>query len=108
MKTSNLQRLTGAINLNPTFFDKLNINLNVKGVYNTNRFADKAAISLATQYDPTTVYMSNSDYGNGYYMAMASDNKPIGIALANPVAMLEQKHDESTVYRSIGNAQIGL
>lgn len=108
LKTSNLQRLTGAINLNPTFFDKkLNINLNVKGVYNTNRFADKAAIGLATQYDPTQpVYMSNSDYGNGYYMAMASDNKPIGIALANPVAMLEQKHDESTVYRSIGNAQI--
>ena len=54
LKTSNMQRLTGAINLNPNFFDKkLNIQLNVKGVYNKNRFADRAAIGLATQYDPT-------------------------------------------------------
>ena len=31
---------------------------------------------------------------------------PIDIGLANPVAMLEEKDDKSTVYRSIGNAQI--
>lgn len=108
LKTSNLQRVTGAINLNPNFFDrKLDIQLNVKGVYNTNRFADKAAIGMATQYDPTQpVYMEGSQYGNGYYMALTPDGNPIGIALSNPLAMLEQKYDESTVYRSIGNAQI--
>lgn len=106
LKTSNLQRLTGSINLNPKFFnDRLDVQLNVKGVYNTNRFADTGAIGMATQYDPTQpVYMSGSSYGNGYYMSMVND-APIGIALANPLAMLEQKHDESTVYRSIGNAQ---
>ena len=62
LKTSNMQRLTGAINLNPNFFDKkLNIQLNVKGVYNKNRFADRAAIGLATQYDPTQpVYMEGN------------------------------------------------
>ncbi len=109
LKTSNLDRWTGAISLNPNFFDKrLDIQLNVKGIYNTNRFADRGAIGMATQYDPTQpVYMSGSDYGNGYYIALGSDGKPNGIALANPVAMLEERHDESTVYRSIGNAQIG-
>ena len=108
LKTSNLQRWTGAVSLNPNFFEKkLNIQLNVKGVYNTNRFADTGSIGIATQFDPTQpVYMEGSDFGNGYYMALDKSKSPIGIALANPVAMLEQKHDESTVYRSIGNAQI--
>lgn len=111
LKTSNMQRLTGAINLNPNFFDKkLNIQLNVKGVYNKNRFADRAAIGLATQYDPTQpVYMEGNPYGNGYFMYMKQEGdkaSPIDIGLANPVAMLEEKDDKSTVYRSIGNAQI--
>lgn len=111
LKTSNMQRLTGAINLNPNFFDKkLNIQLNVKGVYNKNCFADRAAIGLATQYDPTQpVYMEGNPYGNGYFMYMKQEGdktSPIDIGLANPVAMLEEKDDKSTVYRSIGNAQI--
>ena len=107
LKTSNMQRLTGAISLNPNFFDKkLNIQLNAKGIYNTNRFADTGAVGMATQYDPTQpVYMDGNQYGNGYFMYMAN-GAPIGIALSNPVAMLEARHDESTVYRSIGNAQI--
>ena len=46
-----------AISLNPNFFDKkLNIQLNVKGIYNTNRFADTGAIGMATQYDPTQLF----------------------------------------------------
>jgi len=108
LKTSNLERVTGSLSANPNFFDKkLNIQLNVKGVYNTNRFADQGSIGMATQFDPTQhVYMDNNSYGNGYFIYMKQEGKPIDIALTNPVAMLEQKHDESTVYRSIGNAQI--
>lgn len=108
LKTSNMERATGAISLSPTFFDnKLNIQLNVKGIYNTNVFADKGAIGSATQFDPTQPVYADTAYGNGYYMALkASDGKPIDIGLANPLAILNQKHDESTVYRSIGNAQI--
>ena len=110
LKTSNMERLTGAISLNPNFFDKkLNIQLNVKGIYNTNRFADTGAIGMATQYDPTQpIYMDGNPYGNGYFMYMKSGNNPtpVDIGLANPVSILDSKHDESTVYRSIGNAQI--
>ena len=108
LKTSSMDRLTGAINLNPKFFDdKLNIQLNVKGIYNKNRFADTGALGMATQFDPTQpVYMDGSKYGNGYYMNVKADGTPNDIALTNPVSILDSKSDKSTVYRSIGNAQI--
>jgi iron complex outermembrane receptor protein len=107
LKTSNMQRSTGAVSLKPTFFDKkLNIQLNVKGIYNTNRFADRGAIGLATQFNPTKPVYANSPYGNGYYIDLNEGGQPIGISLSNPVAMLEERNDVSTIYRSIGNAQI--
>ena len=109
VKTSNMQRYTGAINLSPQLFDKhLSINLNVKGIYTKSRFADTGAIGMATQYDPTQpIYMSDSEFGNGYFMYLNETNgRPIDIGLANPVAMLMERSDKSNVYRSIGNIQI--
>ncbi|MDD7597052.1 MAG: TonB-dependent receptor [Prevotella sp.] len=107
VKTSNMERFTGAINLNPQFFDKhLSIQLNLKGIYNTNRFADLASLGMATQYDPTQpIYMKGSEYGNGYFMYLNDKGKPVDIGLANPVSILTDKSDKTKVYRSIGNAQ---
>ncbi|HBX44542.1 MAG TPA: SusC/RagA family protein, partial [Porphyromonadaceae bacterium] len=108
LKTSNLERFTGTLNLTPSFFDdQLKVQLNLKGMYNTNRFADRGAINSATQFDPTQpIYSSGSSYGNGYFMSLKQDGTPIDIGLANPLAVLEQKQDESTVYRSIGNIRL--
>lgn len=107
LKTSRLDRWTGALSLNPKFFDnKLNIQLNVKGVYNKNRFADKGAIGAAAEFDPTQPVYANSPYGNGYYMSLKPNGDPVDIGLTNPVAFLTQKRDLSDVKRSIGNAQI--
>lgn len=109
LKTSGLERYTGSINLSPTFLDgSLRVQLNAKGVYNTNRFADRGAINSATQFDPTMPVYSetNSPYGNGYHMSLKADGTPIDIGLANPLAILEQKSDKSKVYRSIGNMQV--
>lgn len=109
LKTSGLERYTGSINLSPVLLNgALKIQLNAKGVYNTNRFADQSAINSATQFDPTQpIYSSgNSPYGNGYYMSLKPDGTPIDIGLANPLAILEQKSDKSKVYRSIGNLQL--
>jgi len=108
LKTSYLDRWTGAINLNPKFFDNmLSVQLNVKGVYNKNRFADRGAIGSAAEFDPTQpVYSNGSPYGNGYYMSLKEDGTPIDIGLANPLAILEQRYDEATVKRSIGNLQL--
>jgi len=118
LKTSYMDRWTGAINLNPKFFDShLSVQLSVKGIYTTNRFADAGAIGAAAEFDPTQpIYApaydsgkptspSNYPYGNGYYMSVKDNGEPIDIGLANPVAILEQKRDASRVKRSIGNIQ---
>ncbi len=109
LKTSNLERYTGSVNLSPNFFDDhLRVQLNVRGMYNNNRFADRGAINSATQFDPTMPLLSetNSPYGNGYHMTLKPDGTPIDIGLANPLAILMQKHDKSEVMRSIGNIQL--
>ena len=109
LETSKLERYTGSVNLSPSFLDgQLRVQLNARGMYNKNRFADQGAINSATQFDPTMpVYdTTGSPYGNGYHMTLKADGTPIDIALANPVAILMQKHDNSEVMRSIGNMQI--
>lgn len=106
LKTSHLDRWTGAVNLNPKFFDDmLTVQLNVKGVHIQNRFADTGALGSAAEFDPTQPIYADSGYGNGYYMSLKPDGKPIDIGLANPLAILNEKRDFSTVKRSIGNLQ---
>jgi iron complex outermembrane receptor protein len=107
LKTSSLDRWTSAVNLNPKFFNNmLSVQLNVKGMYNKNRFADTGAIGAAAEFDPTQPVYSDSPYGNGYYMSLKADGTPIDIGISNPLAILEQKYDEATVKRSIGNLQL--
>jgi iron complex outermembrane receptor protein len=114
LKTSNFQRFTGAVNLNPSLLDDhLKVNVNLKGAYTTNRFADTGAIGAALQYDPTQSVWNEdpngipkSIYGNGYTMWLGSNGLPISIATANPVSVLNEKHDVSTVYQSLGNLQL--
>ena len=54
LKTTNLNRYTGALNLNPTFFeDFLKINLQAKGMYIKNNFGNTASIGEAVTFDPT-------------------------------------------------------
>lgn len=107
LRTSNMDRWTGSVNLSPKFFDNhLSVQLNLKGVYNTNVFADKAAIGSAAEFDPTQPVYADLARGNGYFMYLKPNGDAVDIGLANPLAILNQKHDESTVKRSIGNVQL--
>ena len=108
LKTSNFQRYTGSLSLTPTFFeDHLKVNLNAKGVYIKNRFADTGAIGSAVSFDPTKPVMNDSKFG-GYY-TWTNDYTPDGTKASsagiNPVSMLQMKDDRSTVKSFIGNAQ---
>lgn len=48
LKTSNYNRYTASVNLNPSFFqDHLTLNLNAKGMYSKARKANNAAIGAA-------------------------------------------------------------
>lgn len=104
LKTSNMKRSTLSLNLTPEFFDKhLTINLNGKGVFTQNRFADEGAIGAAIQYDPLKpVYDSNGINGYSAWMTNGASNT---MSTLNPVAMLYDQNKTSDIRRFVGNAQ---
>ncbi|RIJ43172.1 TonB-dependent receptor [Pontibacter oryzae] len=110
LKTSQFERYTGSISLNPTFFDEhLKVNANYKGAKTNSQFADQGAIGAAVAFDPTQpVYATNNfgkDYG-GYFQWLDSKGLYNPLATRNPVSMLEQRKDRGEAYRSIGNVQL--
>jgi TonB-dependent starch-binding outer membrane protein SusC len=107
LKTSNYSRTTAAINLTPSLLqDRLKINANAKGSYITNRFANTGAIGAALEFDPTQpVYNTSSSYGNGYWIWLGSDSKPLSLGTANPLSVLNETKDVSYVYQSTGGIQ---
>lgn len=105
LKTSNMNRLSGSIGVNPSFFDKhLKVDVNLKGTSINNRFANQGAIGSAVVFDPTQPIQSGSNTLGGYFEFLDPATKnPNTLAPRNPVALLNQRNDESTVGRIIGN-----
>lgn len=105
--TSGLDRFTGSLNLNPTFFDDhLQVDLSLKGMNIKNRFADWGAIGSAIHFDPTQpVKDPESEYG-GYFTWTDVNGNPNKLAPSNPVAMLEMRDDQSTVNRLMAFMQL--
>ena len=100
-----MDRGTLSLNLSPTFFENhLTVNLNGKGTYAKNTYANQDAIGAANHYDPTKpVYDSNGLNGfTTWYDAAGNINT---MATMNPVALLESKTDYADAKRFIGNAQ---
>jgi len=106
LKTSNMQRSNLSLNLSPQFFDKhLTVNLNGKGIFEYNRFANQDAIGAAISYDPTQpIYDSSATGIDGYHVWRSADGSVNTMATQNPLALLNDKHDESYVRRFVGNA----
>jgi TonB-linked SusC/RagA family outer membrane protein len=108
LKTNTLERITGSISLTPVLLnDNLRVTLNAKGTRVNNCFADAdKAISSAINFDPTKpVYSGNAAFG-GYYEWSQPNGNPNTQATRNPLALLEQRRDEATVDRLIGNVQL--
>lgn len=104
--TSNFQRLSGAVNLSPRFFNnKLKVDLNIKGARTTNRFANEGAIGSAIGFDPTQAVRTGSARYGGYWEWLQANGQPQLLATRNPVALLEMRSNNSEVLRSIGNIQ---
>ena len=102
LKTTGMSRATVGFNLTPTLLnDRLTINLNGKGVFTHNAYADEGAIGAAVQYNPLKpVY--NAD---GSYFRWESNGAPNTMSTLNPVAQLNQQSKDSYVRRFVGNAQ---
>lgn len=116
LKTSNFKRYTGALNLSPSLLDDhLKMNLNAKGMYVTNRFADTGAVGSAAAMDPTQPIMSSEpvhqDLFGGYFQWYTTTEKDgvkqnnfNSLAVRNPVAMLNLKKETSVAKNFIGSA----
>jgi TonB-linked SusC/RagA family outer membrane protein len=126
VKTSNFQRYTASFTVAPSLLnDHLKFNINGKGMYATNRYADGGAIGAAVYMDPTKpVKASNDIYNNffgGYtqwyqasYVAGSVNtyDDPTWLytsnsnATSNPVALLRQKLDKATSKTLLGNVEM--
>ena len=117
LKDSKFQRTTASINVNPSFFeDHLKFNINGKFMYAHNKYANTAAISEATRFDPThPVKADGFEPYNGFYSwtdAGAALNDPTfpqlknSKAVSNPVALLEEKDDRANSYDYMGNVEV--
>ncbi|MFT3948225.1 MAG: SusC/RagA family TonB-linked outer membrane protein [Agriterribacter sp.] len=118
LKTSNFDRVSGALNLNPHFLDDhLAVNLNIKGTFTKSRFANTGAVGAAAAANPTEpVYVdpydpsqplsaTNTNLG-GYFEWVDNNGVPLQLAGKNPLSMLEQERNIGHANRSIGNLQL--
>lgn len=128
IKTSQMQRVTAAINLSPSFFDKhLNINLNAKGVYLRNSY-EPGVVGAAISMDPTMPVHGAAvntageklgsdqvinDFFAGYYQPIvnANYNDPVWLytydeqSTVNPAAMLTQQSSTANSGAFVGNIE---
>ena len=118
VKTNQMQRVTASVNLSPSFLDDhLSFNLNAKGMYIYNRYADGVQGS-ALDMDPTQPIYDPSNIGfGGYYQRMVVGSYQDELAVpggkwyytnntqsaANPVASLMQKKDIANSGSFVGN-----
>ena len=134
IKTSEMQRVTASINLNPTFLDKhLSFNLNAKGMYIYNRYADGSVVGSALSMDPTQAVRGGSStkmftgedgvdrseqeildtWFDGYYQRIAKGTYTDAAwpyttnkqTTANPAATLAHKNDRANSGSFVGNLE---
>ena len=107
LMTDKMNRGTVSVNLSPSFFDNhLTVQLNGKGVFTENNFANQGAIGQAVRMNPTHPVFDDSANGIAGYFVHRDDAGNVNtMAVQNPVALITQKQDQSHAARFIGNAQ---
>ncbi len=119
LKTSNFQRTTASLTLNPSLLDDhLKFNINGKFMYAHNRYANGDAIGDATRMDPTHYpYSSDAQYANyrGYWQWLDSGASLMDPTyptmwnrntVANPLSRLYEKNDRANSYDYMGNVEV--
>ena len=105
--TDNLERFSGSLSLNPSFFhDYLKVSINLKATSEKSRQADDGAIANAVAFDPTQPVYSGSPRYGGYFEWLENNGNPMQIGgTANPLGLLEEQSLMKYPKRSIGNIQ---
>ena len=105
LKGSKMNRATASVNLSPTFLDNhLTVNVNGKGTYTQNWYANQSAIGAANHYDPTKPVLDPNGL-NGYTTWYDASGNINTMATMNPVGLLASKTDTADATRFIGNTQ---
>jgi len=101
----NFKRTTASLNLTPTLLDNhLKIELNARGMYTENTFANRGAIGNAVQFDPTqSVFDVNSQYAGYFAWIDPSTGNQFNLAPTNPRALIDLVDDTAEVRRFVGN-----
>tara|TARA_R110002126_G_scaffold291415_1_gene452227 strand:- start:10196 stop:13084 length:2889 start_codon:yes stop_codon:yes gene_type:complete len=104
--TSQFERNTVSLSMNPSFFDDhLKISLNYNRNFINERYGNAGAINAALRFDPTQpVYDSTSPY-DGFYQHIDS-NGQIANGTQNPVAGLLQNESRGNRFRQFGNLKL--
>lgn len=107
LKGTGFKRNSLNVNVNPSFLEgALNINAGLKGSITDSQFGNEGAVGAALGMDPTQpVRNGDATYG-GFFFWPQINGKPNTIAPANPVALIEQTTNNSTVKRLIGTLQV--
>ncbi|WP_299437268.1 SusC/RagA family TonB-linked outer membrane protein [uncultured Aquimarina sp.] len=107
--TSDFQRSSAALVLNPTFLNgSLKFNLNANATFEKRRFANGIE-GAAIAFDPTQpVYDPSSPFGGFFEYDSINPDGSLNNVLAatNPVASLLQRNNRSEVDRYFGNFKI--
>ena len=119
LKTSDYERYTASVSLNPTFFDDhLAVNFNAKGMYSKTSYASTSAIGAAVSMDPTKpVYMNDDFYKQnfgGYFQYHSVVDRgdtawgfsPNSLATRNPMHYLNEASDKGKGKELTGNIEL--
>jgi len=105
LRKDNLERQTANISLSPKFLkDHLTFEINQKSTLSNSFFANQGAVGAAVAFDPTQPVKTDGPRYGGYF-EWESGPIPNPLSVRNPVALIEQRQDISTVSRHIGNIQ---
>ncbi len=106
LKGDNFKRTTASLNLTPSLLDDhLKIELNARGMYTENTFANRAAIGSAVGFDPTQWVHDTSSIFKNYFAWTGTNGYQLNLAGTNPVALLNLVDDNAEVRRFVGNAK---
>lgn len=126
LRTSDFERYTASVNLNPTFLnDHLKFNINAKMMHANTRYANTSAISAATRFDPTHPVRDYDALYNNYenYFQWIEENKTNNDGsktlndntygyinnrntVGNPVALLNLQDEHAKSHSYIGNIEV--
>lgn len=115
LRTTGFKRHSVNLNVSPEFLDgDLKVSVTAKGSYTESNFGNTGAVGSAVAFDPTQPVRNGSSRWGGFFAWVGPpsatfldpNGDPIGLATANPVALLEQTRNIGKVYRLLGNAQV--